>query len=283
MVWYWAGPDFLADAPTDAGLIWSWGALDFAGGTVVHINAGIAGLAGCLILGKRTGYKKEPMPPHSLTMTMIGASLLWIGWFGFNAGSNLEANGVTAVAFINTFVATAAAALAWALVEQIVHGKPSLLGAASGVVAGLVAITPAAGFAAPVTSIILGAVASVVCFFFVTTIKNKLGYDDTLDVFGIHCVGGIIGAIGTGIVADPALGGQGWFDYTVFPAVLGEYDMAGQVITQLKAVGLTLVFSGGVSAILFFLIDKTIGLRPSVETELEGLDIAEHGERAYNY
>jgi Amt family ammonium transporter len=223
------------------------------------------------------------MPPHSLTMTMIGASLLWIGWFGFNAGSNLEANGVTAVAFINTFVATAAAALAWALVEQIVHGKPSLLGAASGVVAGLVAITPAAGFAAPVTSIILGAVASVVCFFFVTTIKNKLGYDDTLDVFGIHCVGGIIGAIGTGIVADPALGGQGWFDYTVFPAVLGEYDMAGQVITQLKAVGLTLVFSGGVSAILFFLIDKTIGLRPSVETELEGLDIAEHGERAYNY
>ena len=283
MVWYWAGPDFLADAPTDAGLIWSWGALDFAGGTVVHINAGIAGLAGCLILGKRTGYKKEPMPPHSLTMTMIGASLLWIGWFGFNAGSNLEANGVTAVAFVNTFVATAAAALAWALVEQIVHGKPSLLGAASGVVAGLVAITPAAGFAAPVTSIVLGAVASVVCFFFVTTIKNKLGYDDTLDVFGIHCVGGIIGAIGTGIVADPALGGQGWFDYTVFPAVLGEYDMAGQVITQLKAVGLTLVFSGGVSAILFYLIDKTLGLRPSVETELEGLDIAEHGERAYNY
>ncbi|RYG96565.1 MAG: ammonium transporter, partial [Alphaproteobacteria bacterium] len=224
MVWYWAGPDFLADAPTDAGLIWSWGALDFAGGTVVHINAGIAGLAGCLVLGKRTGYKKEPMPPHSLTMTMIGASLLWIGWFGFNAGSNLEANGVTAVAFINTFVATAAAALSWAIIEQFVHGKPSLLGAASGAVTGLVAITPAAGFAAPVTSIILGAVATLVCFFFCTTIKNKLGYDDTLDVFGIHCVGGIIGAIGTGIVADPALGGQGWFDYTVFPAVAGTYD-----------------------------------------------------------
>ncbi|KRB79714.1 ammonia channel protein [Sphingomonas sp. Root710] len=283
MVWYWAGPDFLSDTPSDAGLLYSWGALDFAGGTVVHINAGIAGLAGCLVLGKRTGYKKEPMPPHSLTMTMIGASLLWIGWFGFNAGSNLESNGVTAVAFINTFVATAAAALAWALVEQFVHGKPSLLGAASGAVTGLVAITPAAGFAAPVTSIILGAVATVVCFFFVTTVKNKLGYDDTLDVFGIHCVGGIIGAIGTGIVADPALGGQGWFDYTVFPAVAGTYDMAGQVITQLKAVGLTLVLSGGVSAILFFVIDKTIGLRPSVEVELEGLDLAEHGERAYNY
>jgi len=283
MVWYWAGPDFLKGAPTDSGLIWSWGGLDFAGGTVVHINAGIAGLAGCLVLGKRTGFKKEPMPPHSLTMTMIGASLLWVGWFGFNAGSNLESNGVTAVAFINTFVATAAAAVAWAVIEQIVHGKPSLLGAASGAVAGLVAITPAAGFAAPVTSILLGFVVSIICFFFVTTVKNKLGYDDSLDVFGVHCIGGIVGAIGTGIVADPALGGQGWFDYTVFPAVAGEYDMAGQVITQLKAVALTLVLSGGVSAILFFLIDKTIGLRPSVEVELEGLDIAEHGERAYNY
>ena len=283
MVWYWAGPDFLADAPTDYGMMWGWGALDFAGGTVVHINAGIAGLAGCLVLGKRTGYKKEPMPPHSLTMTMIGASLLWVGWFGFNAGSNLEANGVTSVAFINTFVATAAAAVAWAVIEQFVHGKPSLLGAATGAVAGLVAITPASGFAAPVTSILLGFVVSIVCFFFCTTVKNKLGYDDTLDVFGVHCIGGIVGALGTAIVADPALGGQGWFDYTVFPAVLGEYDMAGQVITQLKAVGLTLVFSGGVSAILFYLIDKTLGLRPSVETELEGLDIAEHGERAYNY
>ncbi|ATE63810.1 ammonium transporter [Rhizorhabdus dicambivorans] len=283
MVWYWAGPDFLPDAPTDAGLIWSWGALDFAGGTVVHINAGIAGLAGCLVLGKRVSYKKEPMPPHSLTMTMIGASLLWVGWFGFNAGSNLEANGVTAVAFINTLVATAAAALAWAVIEQFVHGKPSLLGAASGAVTGLVAITPAAGFAAPITSIILGAVATLVCFLFCTTVKNKLGYDDTLDVFGIHCIGGIVGAIGTGIVADPALGGQGFFDYTVFPAAVGSYDMAGQVITQIKAVALTLALSGGVSAVLFFLIDKTIGLRPSAEVELEGLDIAEHGERAYNY
>ncbi|PSJ43385.1 ammonium transporter [Allosphingosinicella deserti] len=292
MVWYWAGPDFLAPTVVkdaagaivsqDAGYLWGMGALDFAGGTVVHINAGIAGLAGCIVIGKRLGYKAEPMPPHSLVMTMIGASLLWVGWFGFNAGSNLEANGVTAVAFINTFVATAAAALAWALVEQIVHKKPSLLGAATGAVAGLVAITPASGFGAPVTSIILGAVASVVCFFFVTTVKNKLKYDDSLDVFGVHCVGGIVGAIGTAIVADPALGGQGFFDYTVMPAVPGAYDMGAQLITQFKAVGLTLVFSGGVSLLLFFALDKTIGLRPAADFEREGLDINEHGERAYN-
>lgn len=283
MVWYWAGPDFLADAPTDAGLLYGWGALDFAGGTVVHINAGIAGLVGCLIIGKRHGYKSEPMPPHSLTMTMIGASLLWVGWFGFNAGSNLEANGAAALAFINTFVATAGAAVAWAVIEQVVHKKPSLLGGVSGAVAGLVAITPAAGFAAPMTSIILGMVASAVCFFFVTTVKNKLGYDDTLDVFGIHCVGGIVGAIGTGIVAAPSLGGQGWIDYTQFPSVAGSYDMAGQVWTQIKAVVLTLVLSGGVSAVLFLGLKATMGLRPSLEVESEGLDINEHGERAYNY
>ncbi|MBW6532486.1 ammonium transporter [Sphingomonas citri] len=283
MVWYWAGPDFLADAPTDAGLLYGWGALDFAGGTVVHINAGIAGLVGCLIIGKRHGYKSEPMPPHSLTMTMIGASLLWVGWFGFNAGSNLEANGAAALAFINTFVATAGAAVAWAVIEQVVHKKPSLLGGVSGAVAGLVAITPAAGFAAPMTSIILGMVASAVCFFFVTTVKNKLGYDDTLDVFGIHCVGGIVGAIGTGIVAAPSLGGQGWIDYTQFPSVAGSYDIAGQVWTQIKAVVLTLVLSGGVSAVLFLGLKATMGLRPSLEVESEGLDINEHGERAYNY
>ena len=225
MVWYWAGPDFLPTAPTDMGLLWGWGALDFAGGTVVHINAGIAGLVGCLIIGPRIGYKKEPMPPHNLVMTMIGASLLWIGWFGFNAGSALESNAFAALAFINTFVATAAAGAAWAMIEQITHKKPSLLGAASGVVAGLVAITPAAGFAHPGTAIILGAVASLVCYFFVTTVKNKLGYDDSLDVFGIHAVGGIFGAIATGIVADPALGGQGWIDYTAPVAVAGEFDM----------------------------------------------------------
>jgi Amt family ammonium transporter len=283
MVWYWAGPDFLHATPDDMGYLWGMGALDFAGGTVVHINAGIAGLMGCLVLGKRIGYRTEIMPPHSLVMTMIGASLLWVGWFGFNAGSNLEANGIAALAFVNTLVATAAAALAWALIEQVVHKKPSLLGAATGAVAGLVAITPASGFAAPGTSIILGAVASIVCFFFVTTVKNKLNYDDSLDVFGVHCIGGIIGAIATGIVADPALGGQGWIDYTAAVAKPGEYDMAGQVITQIKAVALTLVWSGVISWILFFAIDKTIGLRPSAEVEREGLDINEHGERAYNY
>jgi Amt family ammonium transporter len=283
MVWYWAGPDFLADAPTDAGYLWGIGALDFAGGTVVHINAGIAGLVGCLMIGKRVGYGREATPPHSLTMTMIGAALLWVGWFGFNAGSNLEANAVTAVAFINTFVATAAAALSWAVVEQIHHKKPSLLGAVTGAVAGLVAITPASGFATPMTSIYLGLLVAPICYFFVSTVKNRLKYDDTLDVFGVHCVGGIVGAIATGIVADPALGGQGFFDYTVFPAAVGSYDMAGQVMTQIKAVAITLVWSGGISALLFFAIDKAFGLRPTEEAEREGLDLSEHGERAYNY
>ncbi|RJT24458.1 ammonium transporter [Chakrabartia godavariana] len=283
MVWYWAGPDFLVDAPTDSGFLWGMGALDFAGGTVVHINAGIAGLVGCLMIGKRIGYGKEATPPHSLTMTMIGASLLWVGWFGFNAGSNLEANGLAALAFMNTFVATAAAAVSWALVEQIHHGRPSLLGAVTGAVAGLVAITPASGFAAPMTSIILGLLVSPICYLFVSVVKNKLKYDDTLDVFGVHCIGGIVGAIATGIVADPALGGQGWIDYTVFPAVAGEYDMAGQVITQIKAVVLTLLWSGIGSAVLFFILDKTMGLRPDADAEREGLDLSSHGERAYNY
>ena len=283
MVWYWAGPDFLVDAPTDMGYLWGMGALDFAGGTVVHINAGIAGLVGCIMIGKRIGYGKEATPPHSMTMTMIGASLLWVGWFGFNAGSNLEANGLAALAFINTFVATAAAAVAWCLIEQFHHGKPSLLGAVTGAVAGLVAITPASGFAAPMTSILLGFIASGVCYVFVAYVKNKLKYDDTLDVFGVHCVGGIVGAIGTAIVADPSLGGQGWLDYTFFPAVAGEYDMAGQLVTQIKAVILTLLWSGIGSAVLFFILDKTIGLRPDADAEREGLDITEHGERAYNY
>ena len=283
MVWYWAGPDFLPANPTDAGWLWGKGALDFAGGTVVHINAGIAGLVGCLVIGKRIGYKSEPMAPHSLVMTMIGASLLWVGWFGFNAGSNLEANGLAGLAFINTLVATAAAGAAWAVIEQIIHKKPSLLGAASGVVAGLVAITPAAGFAHPMTSIVLGAVASGVCFFFVTTVKNKLKYDDSLDVFGVHCIGGIVGAIGTAIVADPALGGQGFLNYTVMPAVAGTYDLAAQLVTQITAVAVTLFWSGLVSAALFLALKYTIGLRPSAEVEVEGLDINEHGERAYNY
>jgi Amt family ammonium transporter len=229
-----------------------------------------------------SGHGKEATPPHSLTMTMIGASLLWVGWFGFNAGSNLESNGLAALAFINTFVATAAAAVSWAVVEQIVHGKPSMLGAASGAVAGLVAITPASGFGAPMTSIVLGLVVSPICFFFVSTVKNKLKYDDTLDVFGVHCIGGIVGAIATGIMADPRLGGQGWVDYTVFPSKAGTFDLTGQIITQIKAVLITLVWSGGMSTVLFIVIDKVFGLRPSEEAEREGLDITEHGERAYN-
>ncbi len=296
MVWYWAGPDFLADTVVkdaagalvsqDAGYLWGMGALDFAGGTVVHINAGIAGLVGCLMIGKRIGHGKEAMPPHSLTMTMIGASLLWVGWFGFNAGSNLEANGVTAVAFINTFVATAAAAVSWALVEQFSHGRPSMLGAATGAVAGLVAITPASGFAAPMTSIALGLIVSPICYVFVSTVKNKLKYDDSLDVFGVHCIGGIVGALATAIVADPKLGGQGYFDYTVFPAVAvapEAYSIAAQLVVQAKAVGITLLWSGIGSAVLFFVIDKIMGLRPSEEAEREGLDLTSHDERAYNY
>jgi len=283
MVWYFAGPDFLSANTADAGYLYGLGALDFAGGTVVHINAGIAGLVGCIYLGKRLGYGKEATPPHSLTMTYIGAALLWVGWFGFNAGSNLEANAVTGVAFINTFLATAAAAVSWAIVEQIHHGKPSVLGAASGAVAGLVAITPASGYGAPMTSIVIGLLVSPLCYFFVSYVKNKFKYDDTLDVFGVHCVGGIFGAIATGVVADPALGGQGWIDYTVFPAKAGAYDMVGQVITQIKAVGLTLAWSGIGSLVLFFVVDKIFGLRVSEESEREGLDITEHGERAYNY
>jgi Amt family ammonium transporter len=283
MVWYWAGPDFLADLPGDYGLLWGWGALDFAGGTVVHINAGIAGLVGCILVGKRIGFDKEPMPPHSLTLTMVGASLLWVGWFGFNAGSNLESNGLTALAFLNTFVATAAAALAWCLVEQVRHGRPSLLGAVTGAVAGLVAITPASGFASPMGSIVLGLVAAPICYIFVSRVKKALGYDDSLDVFGVHAVGGIVGAIGTGILADPALGGQGFYDYTVFPAVAGAYDMGAQVWTQIKAVAVTVVWTGAVSAVLFLAIRAVFGLRPSADEERQGLDQVSHGESAYNY
>jgi ammonium transporter, Amt family len=296
MVWYWAGPDAmaagakggaakLAEATADAGLVYKWGALDFAGGTVVHINAGIAGLVGCLLIGKRIGYGRELMAPHSLTMTMIGASLLWVGWFGFNAGSNLEANGTTALAFVNTFVATAAAALSWLFVEWAAKGKPSLLGMASGAVAGLVAVTPASGYAGPMGAIVLGLVAGAMCFIFCTTVKNSFGYDDSLDVFGVHCIGGIIGALGTGILVAPYLGGVGLTDYTTKPgeAVAGAYVMADQVIIQLKAIGLTLLWSGIGSAILYKVVDLIIGLRVTQEEEREGLDVVDHGERAYNY
>ena len=283
MVWYWSGPDFFPANPADRGFLFGKGALDFAGGTVVHINSGIAGLMGCLVLGKRLGYRTEPMAPHSLPMTYIGACLLWVGWFGFNAGSSLEANGITALAFINTYVATAAAALAWALIEQFLHKKPSLLGAATGAVVGLVAITPASGYAAPVTSMILGATASAICFLFVTRVKTRLGYDDALDVFGVHCIGGIVGALGTAFCANPAWGGQGIIDYTVAPARPAAFHLGAQVISQLWAIGTTLAWSGGVSLALFVAIDRTIGLRPTRDAEREGLDINEHGERAYSF
>ncbi len=282
MVWYWAGPDFLPDNTADAGLLWGMGALDFAGGTVVHINAGIAGLMGALVVGKRVGFGKENMAPHSLTMTMVGASMLWVGWFGFNAGSNLEANGLAALAFINTFVATAAAALSWSIVEQLHHGRPSLLGAVSGAVAGLVAVTPASGFAGPMGSIVLGLAVSPLCYLFVSVVKKRLGYDDSLDVFGVHGIGGIFGAIMTGVLAAPALGGQGFLDYTVFPAAAGTYDMGAQVITQIKAVLVTVLWSGILSAVLFKGIDLVFGLRPSTDDERQGLDQTSHGESAYN-
>jgi Amt family ammonium transporter len=286
MVWFWAGPEFASTNPADAtvagaGLIWGFGALDFAGGTVVHINAGIAALVGAILIGKRVGYGHEPMAPHSLTLTMVGAALLWVGWFGFNAGSNLEANAYAGLAMLNTFLTTAAAGFSWAFVEWILKGKPSLLGAVSGVVAGLVAITPAAGFAGPMGAIVLGLIVSPVCLLFVSKVKNALKYDDSLDVFGIHAIGGIIGAIATGILVDPALGGAGIVDYTAGGAAVYP-GMATQVIAQLKGVGVTLLWSGIGSTIVFLIIKVIFGLRVTEEKEREGLDITEHGERAYN-
>ena len=254
------------------GYLFEHGALDFAGGTVVHINAGIAALIGAIVLGKRIGYGRDAMPPHSLPMTMIGASLLWVGWFGFNAGSNLEATGGAALAFINTILATAAAGMSWMLAEWMLRGKPSMLGVASGVVTGLVAVTPAAGLVGPMGAIILGAIAGVICLWGVSGLKKALGYDDSLDVFGIHGIGGIVGAIGTGIFVSPALGGVG----------VDGYIMGGQIVTQATGVLITIVWSGGVSLVAFKLIDMTMGLRVSEEQEREGLDTASHGERAYN-
>ena len=259
------------------------GALDFAGGTVVHINAGIAGLVGAIIVGKRIGYGKEALPPHSLTMSMIGASLLWVGWFGFNAGSNLEANGVTSLAFVNTMVATAAAGLSWMLTEWMVKGKPSLLGLITGAVAGLVAVTPASGLAGPVGSLVLGLIVSPICLFFVDAVKKKLGYDDALDVFGVHCIGGITGALMTGLLVNPDLGGTGIADYTNLEDFTGTYDMLTQMKAQGIAVVATLLWSGIGSAILYKLVDIIVGLRPAPDQEREGLDITDHGERAYNY
>ncbi len=254
------------------GLLFEMGALDFAGGTVVHINSGVAALVGALIVGKRVGFGRDSMAPHSLVMTMIGGCLLWVGWFGFNAGSNLEATGLATLALLNTIIATAAAALAWMFAEWMLNGKASMLGVVSGAVAGLVAVTPAAGMAGPMGALVLGAIAGVVCLWGVTGLKHKLGYDDSLDVFGIHGLGGILGAIGTGIVAAPSLGGMGAEDYSI----------ASQVVTQAVAVGIAIIWSGTVSAVLFFLLKATMGLRVSSEEEREGLDTISHGERAYS-
>ncbi|SIS68639.1 ammonium transporter [Phaeovulum vinaykumarii] len=258
-----------------AGLIFNWGALDFAGGTVVHINAGVAALVGALVIGPRIGYGKDMMAPHSMTLTLVGAAILWFGWFGFNAGSNLEANGGAGLAMINTFTATAGAILAWSLLEGILRGKASMLGAASGLVAGLVAVTPAAGTVGPVGAIVLGAVASAVCYFFVAVVKIKAGYDDSLDVFGIHGVGGIIGAIGTGIFTSPALGGTGGPDGDAF-------SIASQVFIQAKAVGVTILWCGIASFVLYKLVDMVMGLRVDTESERQGLDLTSHGESAYH-
>ncbi len=287
MVWYWDGPDAITDAATletvtaAAGWLWAKGALDFAGGTVVHINAAVAGLVGAYVIGKRTGYGKESMAPHSLTLTMVGASLLWVGWFGFNAGSNLEANGVAALAFVNTLVATAAATLAWIAGEALSKGKASMLGAASGAVAGLVAITPACGFVGPMGAIVIGTAGGFLCLWGVNGLKRLLGADDSLDVFGVHGVGGIVGALLTGVFAAPSLGGTGIFDY-VANAVSADYSISGQVLIQLEAVVTTIVWSGVVSFIAFKLVDLVLGLRVTEEEEREGLDISSHGETAYH-
>ncbi len=260
MVWY------------GEGYLFKLGALDFAGGTVVHINAGIAGLVGSIMLRKRLGYGSTAMPPHNLPLVMIGASLLWVGWFGFNVGSNLEANAYAGLVFINTFLAAAAAVCAWTFGEWMIRGTPTMLGGASGAVAGLVAITPACGVAGPMGAIGLGIAAGLVCLWAVSWLKHKLGYDDSLDVFGVHCVGGILGAILTGVLVSPGLGGTG----------LDEYSMSGQVGTQALSVAITCVWSAVVSFVAYKIADVTVGLRVSEEKEREGLDTAEHGERAYS-
>ncbi|MBW8830031.1 MAG: ammonium transporter [Burkholderiales bacterium] len=287
MVWYWAGPDAytskeVAEKVTStAGLIWQWGALDFAGGTVVHINAAVAGLAGAYMIGKRVGYGREAFTPHSLTLTMVGASLLWVGWFGFNAGSALEAGNSAALAFLNTFSATAVAVLAWCIGESLLKGKASMLGAASGAVAGLVAITPAAGNVGIMGALVVGAVAGFVCLWGVTGLKKMLGADDSLDVFGVHGVGGIVGALLTGIFNHQSLGGPGMVTDWV-TATVGSNGIWAQFIIQAKAVGVTVVWSGVVAAISFKLVDLVIGLRVTEEEEREGLDISSHGETAYS-
>jgi Amt family ammonium transporter len=290
MVWFFPGPDAFAskdvvDAVTaKAGLIWQWGALDFAGGTVVHINAAVAGLVGAYMIGKRVGFGKEAFTPHSLTLTMVGASLLWVGWFGFNAGSALEANGTAVLAFINTFSATAAAVLAWSIGEALHKGKASMLGAASGAVAGLVAITPACGNVGLMGAIVIGFIAGFMCLWGVSGLKKLLGADDSLDVFGVHGVGGIVGALLTGVFNSPALGGPSFVaDWVTMDMVKPEaYSIASQVWIQLKAVLVTIGWSATVSLVSYWIVDKVIGLRVTEEEEREGLDISSHGETAYS-
>jgi Amt family ammonium transporter len=286
MVWFWMGPDAYTDPKlideltAKAGMIWQWGALDFAGGTVVHINAGIAGLVGAYVLGKRIGYGREAMPPNNLPLTMIGAALLWTGWFGFNAGSALEAGNSAVLAFVNTFLATACAVMSWILAEWTLKGKPSMLGAASGAVAGLVAITPAAGNVGIPGAFAIGIAAGLVCFWGVSGLKHMLRVDDSLDVFGVHAVGGILGALLTGIFVSPDLGGPG----VVSDWVTGKTDFPGyatQLWTQAKAVGLTIVWSAVVAYVSYKIVDLVIGLRVREEEEREGLDISSHGESAY--
>ncbi|CAN7171077.1 MULTISPECIES: ammonium transporter [Pseudomonas] len=255
----------------NGGLMWDWGVLDFAGGTVVHINAGVAGLVACLVLGKRKGYPTTPMAPHNLGYTLVGAAMLWIGWFGFNAGSAVAANGTAGMAMLVTQIATAAAALGWMFAEWLTHGKPSALGIASGVVAGLVAITPAAGTVGPMGALIIGLAAGVLCFFSATSLKRKLGYDDSLDAFGVHGIGGIIGALLTGVFAAPALGGFGAVE-----------DIASQVFIQFKGVAFTVVYTAIVTFVILKVLDLVMGLRVSEEEETVGLDLAQHNERGYN-
>jgi Amt family ammonium transporter len=286
MVWFWMGPDAYASAQVvdelnaKAGWLWQMGALDFAGGTVVHINAGVAGLVGAYLVGKRIGYGKEAMPAHNLPLTMIGASLLWVGWFGFNAGSALEAGSSAALAFLNTYLATACAVLSWSLGEAIFKGKPTMLGGASGAVAGLVAITPAAGNVGIAGAFVIGLAAGLVCLWGVSGLKRLLGADDSLDVFGVHAVGGILGALLTGVFNAPSLGGPGFVN-NWFEMKPGFESIAAQVWIQAKAVGVTVLWSGIVAFIAFKLVDLTIGLRVSEEEEREGLDTTAHGEAAY--
>ncbi|WP_314443492.1 ammonium transporter [Massilia timonae] len=288
MVWFWAGPDAITDAASlatvtaGAGYLWQQGALDFAGGTVVHINSAVAGLVGAYVIGKRVGYGKESMAPHSLPMTMVGASLLWVGWFGFNAGSALEAGDVAALAFINTLLATAAATVSWAAGEWIFKRKPSMLGAASGAISGLVAITPGAGFVGPMGALVMGLLAGIICLWGVTGLKRMLRADDSLDVFGVHGVGGILGALLTGVFAAPSLGGQGVWDYTT-NAMNTSYSIGSQVLVQAHGVVVTIVWSAIVAFIAFKLVDIVIGLRVPEDEEREGLDITSHGESAYRY